>query len=90
VLLADPGTGHPLALLTSPFPNRIFGLDFAPGAGRFAVAAEQPALQVWDLRRLRADLAALGLDADLPPAPPPEGEVKPVRVEVVGEGEKGS
>ena len=40
-------------------------------------------IQIWDMRRIRARLAEMGLDFDLPPLPPaPEGLPEPLRAEV--------
>src|SRR5262249_7508049 len=73
VRLIDPRTFEALATLTSPEssssePQRIIGLAFSPDGTYLAAACLTPrAVQLWDLRLIRQQLGARGLDWDLPP-----------------------
>jgi WD40 repeat protein len=67
VRLYDGSNGQELATLTSPDPHRITKLCFSPDEDQLAVATQNYAVHVWDLRGLRAQLAELGLDWDSPP-----------------------
>ena len=71
VQLIDPATGRELAALEHPDPQTISGLAFSPSGTQLAVATEGHVVQLWDLRRLRQELAALKLDWDPLPFPPP-------------------
>jgi WD40 repeat protein/Flp pilus assembly protein TadD len=63
--LVDLATGRELARLEDP--ERIAGAAcFSPDGSRLVVAAED-GLRIWDLRRIRRELARLGLDWDAPP-----------------------
>jgi WD40 repeat protein/serine/threonine protein kinase len=84
VRLLDAGTGLELASLAALDPQRIFRLCFSPDGGRLAACCDNQVIQVWDLRHLRRELAARGLDWDLLAYPPP-GEARgpgPLRVRV--------
>jgi WD40 repeat protein len=61
VRLLAPDTLREIATLTSPDPRLITGLDFSPDGSTLAVLSGS-AVHLWDLRALRAELAALGLD----------------------------
>ncbi len=92
VLLADAATGRELARLTtlqrvSPTP-----FTFSPDGTRLVAFTEQRTALLWDLRRIRDQLAPMGLDWDAPPYPvasaasEASGSVPPPRpVRVVGE-----
>src|SRR5262249_8169410 len=73
--LIDPRTFRDLATLTSPEvsssePQRIHWLAFSPDGTHLAAACWTPhAVQLWDLRLIRRQLAALGLDWDAPAFP---------------------
>jgi WD40 repeat protein len=64
VRLVDPPTGH--ELVTRPADNPS---SFSPDGGQLATTLDNQN-QVWDLRLIRQQLAAMGLDWDLPPYPP--------------------
>jgi dipeptidyl aminopeptidase/acylaminoacyl peptidase len=86
VQLVEPDTGRELATLTRPAPAGVSGLCFSPDGGRLAVASWSRDVAVWDLRALRRELAARGLDWR-PPAGPAPAEPKgggPVAIHVVG------
>jgi WD40 repeat protein/tRNA A-37 threonylcarbamoyl transferase component Bud32 len=89
VLLVDPESGRELAILEPP-PEAprgpIWRLAFSHDGGRLAVPVGDEIL-VWDLRRIRAGLAALGLDWDAPAIPTPDpvdAAAPPLRVHVEG------
>jgi WD40 repeat protein/tetratricopeptide (TPR) repeat protein len=90
--LLDPRTGRRLATLPSPDAQAIDYLAFSPDGSQLQIATT--AFHVVDLGALRRQLAAISLDWDLPPYPPPpastsvgqEGEGrrrgKPLRVQL--------
>src|SRR5262249_3666527 len=71
VRLVETATGRTLADLPAPDPQVIQGLSFGPDDSRLAVATAGRAIQGWALREIRRHLAAMRLDWDLPPPPPP-------------------
>jgi serine/threonine protein kinase/WD40 repeat protein len=79
VKLFDPTDGRQLAALEAPNPHPIWHLCFSPDGSQLAAACRTAqAVQVWDLRRIRRQLAAMGLDWELPPYPPaPATETRP-------------
>jgi WD40 repeat protein len=62
VRLIDPATGAELATLPAAGPP----LCFSPDGRLLATVGENHAIDVWDLRLIRRQLAALGLDWELP------------------------
>jgi hypothetical protein len=87
VKLLNPDTGQEYATLSVPGGLGPESLCFSVGGSRLAVSTRDGLVHVWDLRRIRQRLAAMNLDWDLSPLPPPPGDAdKPVRLEVdVGE-----
>jgi WD40 repeat protein len=69
-LLAVPSFRE-LATLESPDPQLLSWLCFSPDGARLAAATETKQIQLWDLRSIRLQLAAMRLDWDAPPLPPP-------------------
>jgi serine/threonine protein kinase/WD40 repeat protein len=67
-------TGEVLADLEAPNCGIITGLAFNHDGTQLAACESQDALRVWDLRRIRRQLAQLGLDWNQPPYPGPESE----------------
>lgn len=67
VQLVDPTDGKALATLQAPEPRQVSWLCFSPDGDRLAVATTGDQVQLWDLRLVRQQLAALGLDWDRPP-----------------------
>ncbi|MGV3756458.1 MAG: protein kinase domain-containing protein [Verrucomicrobiota bacterium] len=59
--LVDPLTGKEYARLTSPDNRILKALRFSPD-GRWLAAATEANVQLWDLKLLREELAALKLD----------------------------
>jgi serine/threonine protein kinase/WD40 repeat protein/tetratricopeptide (TPR) repeat protein len=90
VRLEDPVTGRLVADLQAPTSDPVQWLGFSPDGSQLALAAtlrkDHGLIRVWDLRQIRAQLQALGLDWDLAPYPPrPDGEDSqplPVRVDL--------
>jgi signal transduction histidine kinase len=62
VQLIEPGSGHEVASLQAPDPQMITWLRFDPEGNTLAVSTGLGLLQLWDLRTLRRELAAFGLD----------------------------
>ena len=92
VLLADAATGRELARLTTLQPVTPTPLTFSPDGTKIIASTNQKTVLVWDLRRIRDQLAPMGLDWDAPPYPTaPDsrdalGPLPPPRaVRVVGE-----
>jgi eukaryotic-like serine/threonine-protein kinase len=92
VLLADAATGRELARLTTLQPVTPTPLVFSPDGTKLVARTNQQTVLVWDLRRIRDQLASRGLDWDAPPYPTdpsssnaagPRPPPRPVRV--VGE-----
>jgi hypothetical protein len=70
VQLVDPIAGRVLATLQAPEPRQVSWLCFSPDGGRLAVATTGDHVQLWDLRLIRQQLVAMGLDWDQPPDEP--------------------
>jgi WD40 repeat protein len=68
--LYSTATGRRLAILEPPHKAQISGLAFSPDGATLAVMQRDSVVQLWDLRYLRQELAALNLDWDLPAYPP--------------------
>jgi serine/threonine protein kinase/WD40 repeat protein/Flp pilus assembly protein TadD len=86
VRLIQPDSGKELATLSAPDPQIIWDLAFSQDGSLLAVATVNQVIQLWDLRRVRRQLATIGLDWDSPtyPTPSETGEqIEPVRVTVV-------
>jgi WD40 repeat protein len=67
VKLIDPSRGRELATLEAPDPQGLGGLCFSPDGSRLAVAAGwrgSHGVRLWDLRLIRRQLRAMGLDWD--------------------------
>jgi serine/threonine protein kinase/WD40 repeat protein/tetratricopeptide (TPR) repeat protein len=71
VTLFDWQSGRQLAKLGVPDQGRVFAPLFNRDATQLiGTDMDNLAIQVWDLRKLRAELRELGLDWDAPPYPP--------------------
>jgi serine/threonine protein kinase/WD40 repeat protein len=70
IRLHDAATGQVLADLAAPNAREITGLAFNHDGTQLAACESRDALRLWDLRRIRRQLAELGLDWDQPPCPP--------------------
>jgi WD40 repeat protein len=88
--LTDLRSLESLVTLRLRDPVIVGALEFSIDGARLLARTRDHGLHVWDLRRLRAELAALGLDWDAPPYPPPRdfGDPPPLKV-VVDMGEFG-
>jgi Tfp pilus assembly protein PilF len=84
VRLCVTETGRELARLEVPDATRLSPVCFShDGSQLFAFGEEDRSVHVWDLRRIRRQLAELGLDWDAPPyAEPQPKAARPLRVEV--------
>jgi WD40 repeat protein len=83
VRLVDPDSGCEVATLDAGSSEaHFYCLAFSPDGTRVA-AGRDHIIHLWDLRLIRAQLAARGLDWDAPPYPPagPERGVGPVVVD---------
>jgi serine/threonine protein kinase/WD40 repeat protein/tetratricopeptide (TPR) repeat protein len=70
IRLVETATGHELARLPAPRPQLVTALRFSRDGCRLAVACETHAVQVWNLHAIRARLATMGLDWQLPALSP--------------------
>jgi WD40 repeat protein len=68
IQLLNPANGAELATLTAPDAQPLEQIAFSGDGTRLAACLDGRAIQLWDLRMLREELAALGLD--WPDAPP--------------------
>jgi WD40 repeat protein len=87
VRLCEAETGREIARLTAPESIGHVPWLFSPdGAHLLTLHGENKGLYVWDLRRIREQLAVLGLDWDQPPYQPAAPRPPtPLRVKVVKE-----
>jgi serine/threonine protein kinase/WD40 repeat protein len=71
--LVDPDTGQEYARLEDPDQVRVAWICFTPDGTRLLTtgAGSGAWIRVWDLREIRRQLAAMGLDWNLPSYPPP-------------------
>jgi serine/threonine protein kinase/WD40 repeat protein/tetratricopeptide (TPR) repeat protein len=84
VQLVETESGRPIARLESPESGPIWWLTFSPDGGQLVTSTQAGVVKLWDLRRIREQLRAIGLDWDRPayPAAPSWADAKPLRVEV--------
>jgi WD40 repeat protein len=67
--LVNPGTGQHLATLEAPDPHPVSWLCFGPHEVWLAAANSTHRIQLWDLGLIRAQLAVMNLDWNMPPRP---------------------
>ena len=68
VRLLAPDLGEVLASLDAPQPERITALCFSRDGNHLAAATDNRVVHLWDIKHLRQELAALGLDWESRPA----------------------
>jgi serine/threonine protein kinase/WD40 repeat protein len=75
-----------LARLELPGRASLTGISLSPDGTRLAMATDYNLIALWNLRRLRQELAALGLDWEMPPYLPAGRDTEPreaLRVEIL-------
>ena len=83
IQLRDIATGDEIATLPAPYPQMLTCLTFSPDGSILAAATEGQTIQVWNLRLIRRQLAAMRLDWDLPGYPEPKTRAAgPVQAQV--------
>jgi serine/threonine protein kinase/WD40 repeat protein/tetratricopeptide (TPR) repeat protein len=88
ILLAEAITGKELARLSTVQLDDLNPLTFSPDGTKLVVGVNGNLAHVWDLRRVRAQLAPMGLDWDAPAYPAANKRVgprTPRSVRVLGE-----
>lgn len=85
VKLVDPATGREIATLETPESAIVSSLSFSADGSKLAAASESKVIQVWDLARIRAQLADIGLADGFPSLPPPYDPVgvTPLKVKIL-------
>jgi WD40 repeat protein len=76
--LYDAASLRRLAALENPGPASLSGVSLSPDGTRLAATTEDNVIALWDLRRIRQELAALDLDWEMPPYPPSGQAAGPV------------
>ena len=64
--LFEAASGRELATLEPPTSQYITRLAFSPDGAQLAVGTVTEGIQLWDLRLIRQELAAMKLDWDTP------------------------
>ena len=78
IQLHDAATLRRLATLETPAgPANLVGLSLSPDGTRLAATTDYNVVALWDLRRLRQELAALDLDWEMPPYPASGQDAEP-------------
>ncbi len=85
--LVEFATGKALARLESPDLVSVWGMTLGPGGAHLVTTSrdwKDHCVRVWDLRAIRSQLAAMGLDWEAPPipAPGPASTIGPLKVTV--------
>jgi WD40 repeat protein len=84
IRLVVPESGHELARLEPPEPDRVYLMAFAPDGSRLAVVYSlQRTIKVWNLGLIRPQLAEMRLDWESPPLPVNQGPEQLLNVEIV-------
>ncbi len=83
ILLIDAETGRWIARLDQLERERIVSLAFSSDGAQLAAACPPGTVKVWDLRNIRRELAAFGLDWNHPPLPSPGSVEPPAQIRVV-------
>jgi WD40 repeat protein len=83
VRLIEAETGDEITRLPAPDFQTVGELRFSPSGSLLALAHTGNTIRIWDLARLRARLAAMRLEGNLPPlAPAAPAPRPPLRLEV--------
>jgi WD40 repeat protein len=84
IRLCEVATGRTIAHLQDPSGGVSAWMDFSPDSTQLIVGAiHERAIHRWDLRAMRVELKAMGLDWDWPEfLPPPAEEQKPPHLHV--------
>lgn len=81
--LLEPETGRHIARLAGPTETLLTDeVKFSPDNAYLVTGTESGVFYLWDLRRIRARLARMGLDWNLPPPPPASRTRAPLRVRI--------
>jgi serine/threonine protein kinase/WD40 repeat protein len=70
IQLLETSTEKPLATLEAPGSIVMMKLQFSPDGSQLTAVQFDQQVQLWDLRLIRQELAAMHLDWDSPPYPP--------------------
>jgi WD40 repeat protein len=82
VELFDATTFGSLAKFETPEMNDVSGIAFSPDSAQMAVCSAGPDIQLWNLRSIRHQLAAMKLDFDAPPIGPATNSSKATKITV--------
>jgi serine/threonine protein kinase/WD40 repeat protein len=83
VRLVEPNSGREYARLEDPNQDRANSIGFIPDGTRLLTTNnDSHSIHVWDLHAIRAELAKMDLDWELPPYPPERLEKATLRVRV--------
>ena len=83
VRLIEAATGREVAQLEGPSRENLGVIAFNSDGTMLAATPDKRSMFVWDLRAIRRELAAIGLDWDLPPYPPAEDpQTGPLKIEI--------
>jgi eukaryotic-like serine/threonine-protein kinase len=84
IRLVESATGREYVRLDAPEQTRLWPCCFTPdGTQLIALGVDSQALHIWDLRRIRRQLAEMNLDWDAPPpAPESEQPARPLQLRV--------
>jgi tetratricopeptide (TPR) repeat protein len=78
IRLVEAGTGRVVARLERPDSSTVTSAVFSPDGARLVLVADNAPVHVWDLRALRRELAAMGLDWEAPAYPDAEPTAAPL------------
>jgi eukaryotic-like serine/threonine-protein kinase len=83
IQLLETMTEKPLATLEASGSIVMMKLQFSPDGSQLAAVQFDQQVQLWDLRLIRQELAAMHLDWDLPPYPPArDATASPVTLQI--------
>ena len=83
VELFDAITFGSLGKFETPELSSVSGIAFRSDSTQMAVCCDGLDIQLWNLRPIRRQLAAMKLDFHLPPPSPPTREWKPTKITVI-------